>query len=479
MYNDNTKFPSSTTDCRYRDVDGLQVDPAGELLALTTHGEVCNAIIGALELKGDLDIGAMETAVSEIVRVRPRLAMPLRELRKGLKHYLCWDETRICRIPVTTWDLPQGHAGRDTRFDTLLHWLRPIMREDRNIFRQPPFEVHVLRKQPDLNTLATVVSHVGADAITLLALMKELALKYHQLVTGEDLGIRELDRAASTAFKRSRRRNSSGWKDYLTTCKHAFVPFSGTSVPRGSGSMTYGGEHHIKSILTRDETLQVFRRASKLRIFVVDYLLACGLVAVRQWNRTVGVESSKITAALTVNLNGRTKSNPIGNNDSVLYFQWYPEELKNIGGLGKTILRSRLKQFRDQLDIKYVRGMEKMNNALRVFPYTLRSRLYRGFLQKHQTSFALGYLGVLWPMPEGDLPLRESYLRSVGALEIEEVHGFAYRIFSRTPAYLSAYIFREQLNIVLSAAGWLFTPSESGDFMGLFMNIVSKGDKGF
>jgi len=323
-----------------------------------------------------------------------------------------------------------------------------------------------------------VMSHAAADAITLLRLVKEMAGHYHALVKGEVLGIDDAQRAASVELKRPLRRRTSAWSDYAATCKHALVPFSSTTLPQGTGWINDHTEHHVKRILSKEETREVFNTASGMRIFVVDYLLACGFQTIKLWNQSLGVVSSSVAAALTVNLNGRVNSPSCGNNDSVLYFRWQSEPRTDLAKLGKTILRSRVRQFREGMDFKYARGMEKLNNALRVLPYPLKGRLYRSVLQKHQTSFALGYFGVLWPRADGDAGTGESYLQSMGDMEITEVHGLAYKIFSRTPLYLSAYIFREQLNVVLSAAGWLFTSSESAAFMKLLVNTIREGDVG-
>ena len=250
-----------------------------------------------------------------------------------------------------------------------------------------------------------------------------------------------------------------------------FFPCIITFHPDNDNALQYGNNHCQPSAGPKCNVEKCCLIAG-MSISVVDYLLACAVQAVERWNSSRGVGSSTITAALTVNMNGRFQKIGGVNNDSVLYFPSGPEQIADLSRLGKWIARSRMRQFRRHMDVKYATGMEKLNNFLRVLPFAARRQMYVRLLQRHQTSFALGFLGVLWPETNGRTMTGESYLTSAGGLEITEVHGMAYKIFSRTPLYLSAYFFRKRLNIVLSAAAWNFTKEESQDFLGLVVDLL-------
>ena len=125
-----------------------------------------------------------------------------------------------------------------------------------------------------------------------------------------------------------------------------------------------------------------------------------------------------------------------------------------------------MQKFREGADLKYSKGLAKINNFLRNFPFKIRQKAYLKILQRHQTSFALGFMGVLWPESRGSRISGDSYLKSVGDLEIIEAYGMAYRIVSNTPLYLTAYFFRKRLNLILSAAAWKFTKIGSSGVFG-------------
>ncbi len=83
-------------------------------------------------------------------------------------------------------------------------------------------------------------------------------------------------------------------------------------------------------------------------------------------------------------------------------------------------------------------------------------------------------MGVLWPESLGRKISGDSYLKSVGGLDVIEAYGMAYRIVSRTPLYLTAYFFRKRLNLILSAATWQFTKEEAQAFLDLVVDILKR-----
>jgi hypothetical protein len=137
-----------------------------------------------------------------------------------------------------------------------------------------------------------------------------------------------------------------------------------------------------------------------------------------------------------------------------------------------------LKKFRDGTDLKYSKGLAKINRFLRIFPFKIRQKAYLQILRRHQTSFAVGFMGVLWPESHGRRISGDSYLRSVGGLDVIEAYGMAYRIVSSTPLYLTAYFFRKRLNLILSAAAWQFTKEEAQAFLDLIVDTMTNYGSG-
>jgi hypothetical protein len=458
-------------------LDGYRVDAAGELLAFTTSGNVKNIILGALELTGNLDVDALQKAVSRVVRDMPHFAMGLRETREKGKYYLRWDQRRLFEVPLIRTHLTGDSTRKTSGLEMLLEHLQPYLNSDRDLFRQPPCEVHVVSIGEKRHILAAIMSHVAGDAMALVHIVRHFMVAYHEIVTASTPELMDYQMSASTSNKRELRRQGTVLRDYLVTCRHAFVPYKKCSLPIGTGSPQDQVEHHAKRILSQETTQDLVKRAGALRIALVDYLLASAVQAVSLWNDERGARTSLITAALTVNLNGRFQRNRGLNNDSVIYFECTDDETLEFGMLGRQICRRRIRQFRQHLDVKYAQGMEKLNNALRFLPFSLRKRPYRWLLQRHRTSLALGFFGVLWPRTNGRSITGESYLLSAGGLEITEVHGMAYKLLSRTPLYFSTYIYRQQLNLILSAAGCQFTKAESEDFLSLVVRILCSRER--
>lgn len=206
----------------------------------------------------------------------------------------------------------------------------------------------------------------------------------------------------------------------------------------------------------------------------MDFLVAKVTSAIDQWNKDRNTGSATVTAALTVNMQGRFMDVESTNNDSVLYFQIRSWQRKTPETLARVVLLARISQFRRHMDRNYSRAIAKLNNCFRVFPFKARQKIFLGILGRHRTSFALGFLGVVWPAA-GDRKITcDSCLTSAGGLSINEVHGIAYKLASRTPLYLSAYFFRKRLNLILSAAAWHFTREEAQAFLDLVVDLMKR-----
>jgi len=216
----------------------------------------------------------------------------------------------------------------------------------------------------------------------------------------------------------------------------------------------------------------------KARVAFVDYLMAGGMIAIDLWNRARNLEAAMVTTGLTVNMAGRFATVDGPNADSALYFQFAPEERKDPVQLARRIHRLRIGQFRYQMDLKYAKAIGKLNKLFRVFSFSVRQKIFSRILQRHQTSFALTFMGVVWPSAKGRKITGDSYLTSAGDLDITEVFAVPYKLVSRTPLYLSAYFFRKRLNVILSAAGWHFTRDEAEAFLDLIVSLLKSSNRG-
>jgi hypothetical protein len=173
---------------------------------------------------------------------------------------------------------------------------------------------------------------------------------------------------------------------------------------------------------------------------------------------------------VTVNMRGRFGAPDSSNADSVLYFRTDPDERRNRHSLARSISLSRINYFRNHLDVKYYKGINKINNSLRLFPFPTRSRILHGILARHRTSFTVVAMGVVWPTVRNGKASTDSCLVQAGDLSISEVHGLGYKLLSSTRLIIAVYFFRRKLNLVLSAAACHFTREEADEFLDLIVN---------
>ncbi|MGO9571059.1 MAG: condensation domain-containing protein [Desulfomonilaceae bacterium] len=447
------------------------VDPLGESLALTTYANTKNLILGALDLRGPLDTEAMREAIASVGDAFPVLRMCLKEVRKRGKHYLVWDHRPGLEIPFIIRGAGKTEPSASS-LDILLNCLQTSLDKERNLFLEPPCEVHLVKVAQDHHMLAAVISHVAGDAITFAEIAKEAMIKYHEIVTGDKAAL-SCYPGASAVRKRVIRKRKTTWRDYWRTFRYALIPYGvKCAIPAGSGFPDDRREHHVKQLLSQEDSERIVAESLKSRVSAVDYLVATVTAAIYQWNKARGIGAGTVTAALTVNMQGRFEDMESPNNDSVLYFRLSAEQKKETETLARLILFARISQFRRQMDRKYSRAIAKLNNLFRVFPFKARQKIFVQILQRHQTSFALGFLGILWPEADDRKITADSCLTSAGGISINEVHGIAYKLVSRTPLYLSAYFFLNRLNLILSAAAWQFTREEAQAFLDLVVDLL-------
>jgi hypothetical protein len=453
-----------------------RVDPLGESLALTTYANTKNLIVGALDLRGPLDAGAMKEAVTRVGDTFPVLKMCLKEVRERGRYYLRWDHRPGLELHFIIREIGNANPSASS-LSILLDCLQLDLDKKRDLFAEPPCEVYLLKLAPDHHILAAVISHVAGDAITFAEISKHAMINYHEIVTGDTTASASCSPAASTVRKREIRKRKTTWRDYWRTFSYAMIPYAvRCSLPAGSGLPVDRREHHVKQLLSQEDSERVVAESLKSSVSTVDYLLAAVTAAIDRWNKGRHLGAGIVTAALTVNMQGRFKDMDSPNNDSVLYFSLDPAQRKNPGVLARLILLARISLFRRQMDRKYSKAIAKLNNFFRVLPFGPRQRLFVQILRRHQTSFALGFLGNLWPIVNDRKRTADSCLTSAGDISITEVHGIAYKLVSRTPLYLTAYFFRNRLNLILSAAGWLFTREEAEAFMDMVVDLLHSNE---
>ena len=447
----------------------MKLGPLEEALALTTTTESPNIVCGALELKGPLDAEAIAKATASLRKSLPHLKMCLAEVKERGRYILVRDAATDLEIPFSS-TVAGNMSGCESSLDILISHLKDVLNREWNLFKEPLIQIHLIKLDDQRHLIACVMNHVAADAVTLGEIVREFIREYHHIATGETNGFTSESSPSSISRKRSAQKKKTTPLDYWLTLRQAIIPHRKCSLTAGSGDEQDCGEHYVKRLLSRQNSELALKNSAKFKLPFVDYLMACMFTAIDRWNHGHMFPTSVLSSALTVNMRGRFQDTGCPNNDSILYFRFERDQRTDVESLAKLVYRSRMRLYRDQMDVKYAKGLAKVNRLLGFFPFEWRRQALLSILERHQTSFAVGFTGVMWP--NSRRLSADSYLTHAGELEISEAHGMAYRIVSRTPLYLAAYFFRKRLNLILSAATWKLTRQETEDFLDLLVNIL-------
>jgi len=172
---------------------------------------------------------------------------------------------------------------------------------------------------------------------------------------------------------------------------------------------------------------------------------------------------------MSVNMKNRYSDLDAANNSALLFFKSRPRDREDTSAFARSIALARIKQFRNQMDFKFVQNVSRMTSALRAFPFSIKRRIVNHLMNKHQLSIAITVLGVIWPTVRNGKPTAESCLTRTADLAISELHGLGYKLLSNTHLLLIVYVYCNRLNFILSASASVFTRQETQAFMDLMM----------
>jgi hypothetical protein len=94
-------------------------------------------------------------------------------------------------------------------------------------------------------------------------------------------------------------------------------------------------------------------------------------------------------------------------------------------------------------------------------------------MQHQRYSFAVGFLGVVWPEFKDGAMGEDSCLVKLGDADIIDVHGTGYKLAGNAALNLYAYIYRRRLHLVLAVPAAVMTGQECEDFMELLVQTIS------
>ena len=448
-----------------------KLNATSEMVALTTWGNTKNLVITPAELLGPLDLTTLREAVAAAAADFPQLGCSLKEVKEGGKRYLTWEPRPDLQFPVTLWDL-QGATGSAPLIDSLLQRLEASLDRDWSLFEELPGECHIVRRSEDHHAVVPVIHHVAADAGEASDFGRRIALKYRELVTGEQSHLQPRVRALSISMKHSIPRKRATMKDSLAGIWRSARGLTRRAVlPAGSGLDGDTREYHVKRLFSEEDTTAIGEWISDQKVRLSDLIVACGNTAIDRWNELHDISPGTITTAMTVNMKGRYSGLHEPNSTSVVFFKSDPEDRREWLQFIRSVTDKRTRHFSRQLDLRLSGNVSKMLDAVRRLPLDLRRRVVHYLVQKQQYSMTVTMLGVVWPSSDGNYS-DESFPTWIGDTLISEVHGIGYKLLSRAPIIFIVYIFRQQLNVVMAAAGSLFTRDEADGFADTFVALV-------
>ncbi len=447
----------------------VRLDPISEMMALSSYGNTKNVLITAVELNGPLDEEAMGLAARLAARNFPRLVSCIKEVREMGRYRLVWDRRADLELPIKISEAPPAKES-SSGLDRFLDHLTPHLDRDWDLFTEPAAEFHIVRLAKDHHIVAPVIHHVASDAGVASEFGKEFLSNYHEIVTGSKPELVCEPLAISTARKRTVRVKKVKLKDFLTNALNALKrPMERPTLPAGSGSLHDVRQHHIKRVLSLEDTEKIYRSATSNGTSFVDMLVACATKGVDEWNRARNVTPGVLSTSISVNMKNRYRVFDDSNSSGLLFFKFKPSDREDASTFIRSIASARIKQFRNQMDFRFFEDVSRMTSAFRAFPFSVRRRIVNFLMNMHQLSVAVTLLGVIWPSSRNGKPTHDSCLTGTGDLDICEVHGFGYKLLSNTHLLWIVYVYRNRLNFVLSAAASVFTREEAEAFMDLLL----------
>lgn len=441
------------------------VDPLSEMLALSTYGNTKNLIITLLQMRGPFDTGAYRAALGRVSDTFRELRSCLKEVKSKGRYRLVREHRPDLELPMKIYELPKLDLSAPG-IDAFLESFREDLDRSWDIFSEPPAALHLLKQGSDRHIAGLVMHHSAGDAAVASEVGREIIYEYCRSLYGDRPPEAESMPSVSTATKRRARKRKQTLSDFTYRTKLSLIPLKPSHVlPVGSGRADDQRQHHVKRVLTEEETTHVVRGSLKKRLSLIDLLVVCANSAVDIWNTERNIQPGTLTASMTINMRGRFQGLDTPNTSGLLYFETRPEERKNPAEFARLITLSRIKQFRRHMDLHFYENVKRMNSSLRLLPFRLKRPMVHRLMQRHQLSVAVTLMGVIWPEIKRGKPTGDSFGVSFHDTIMEEVHGLGYKLLSNTHVLLIVYIFRKRLNLVLAASACHFTRQEADAFL--------------
>jgi len=450
------------------------LDIISDTMALTSFNNTKNIILMAGEIVGRFDEQAFKLAVRGTAVEFPALASVLNQTRNGSRFHLFREHHPELEIPVFTNDIGHLPNARPDFHSLVLH-LTPRLDRNWDLWKEPPIEIHVLRSSREHFILAFMIHHAVADAAMALRIITEILVRCHNLVTGEQPTCLSMPHVFSTSRKRSQANPGKfRWKDFLSQLRRDLAYRKQRPVqPLGTGNKGDLREWHVKRVLSLHDSSAVLDHFSNGEAHFVDNLVACANMALDKWNQVRNVPPGLITTAVTVNMRERFGGEEEKNYSSVIFFRSTAEERGDHATFARLLAEARRKQMSTRVDLSVRKSISRAARFFSLFPLWIRRRIAHSFMQHQRYSFAVGFLGVVWPELKEQAFGEDSCLVRLGDSDIVDVHGTGYKLAGNASLNLYAYIYRRRLHLVLASPAAVLTEQECENFMEVLVSGIA------
>ena len=129
--------------------------------------------------------------------------------------------------------------------------------------------------------------------------------------------------------------------------------FERPTLPLGSGSTSDRQQHHVKRVISVQETERIGKLCAEKRVSLVDILVAGINLAVDEWNEARNVTPGILTTSISVNMKGRFRGFEKANNSALMVFKSRPEERRDPDAFAWAMALKREKYFNKHMDLKF------------------------------------------------------------------------------------------------------------------------------
>lgn len=450
----------------------MLIEGIAEQMVLSTYADAKNILIFGVDLEGSVDTEAVSLSVSKTVEQFPCFVSSAGLSGRAGGRRLVWMPHPESTPELNLSEL--GVAGSSDSFEeALLARLDDSLNKDWNLLNTMPTEFHLIRVSERLHTLLFLVHHAAADGWTSAEFLKEWAAGYHEIITGRRPHWSPLARRASSqkAEREALRRNIL--KDLLFIGRlSARSRVNRQSFPDADPVGLSGVEHHIKTILSEEQTSHVMEIVEKERTAFVDLLVRAMNSALDQWNAARNIPPGVMTTGLTVQMRKRYGSAEAPMNSSAIYLTSHPEERRDSARFIRSLSSQRVNQFRTGVDVKIARAAYSLSDVLRILPLGARCKAAYSFVQRSPFCMQISYIGSGSPRFRRGRKTKEFQVTKPGGLDVTELHGIGCKLALDIPLRLWAGFYRNRLKLLLTAKGQHFNRAESESFLDLAAKIL-------